>query len=139
LSTGRGQVKARIARATAVAAVALIVTAIPGSAGAQNILDRLTGGMFNVASRAWQGSWGIDGRTPVITVAGVNVSYRGTNRQQFAVSNVNISDAQITFRAGRAEIALTRRSDTSADFVSTIGEHSSAPILLCRSDAARCP
>jgi hypothetical protein len=133
---------ARMARAATVAAVALVMAgSAGGSAGAQSIIDRITGGIAGAlggANRFWQGSWGIDGRTPVIIVSGWNVAYHGSNRQAFEVSSVNISDSQITFRAGRAQVALTRRSDNSADLVSTIGEHSSAPIVLCRSDVVRC-
>jgi hypothetical protein len=131
--------RTRIARATIVAAAALgVAGSAGGRADAQSIFDRLND-VLTGSSRVWQGSWGVDGRTPVVVVSGWNVAYQGTNRQQFAVSNVAINDARITFQAGRAVIVMTRRTDSSVDFVSTIGDHSSAPIVLCRSDAPSCP
>jgi hypothetical protein len=134
-----------VARAVVVAIAALVgAGGTAGGANAQGIIDRLTGAVLGTASfilgtgSFWQGAWGLRGQTPVVVVSGWNVAYHGANGQPFAVSRVNISGSQITFQAGRAQVALIRRGDNQAEFVSTIGEHSSAPIVLCRSNAGRC-
>src|SRR3954463_11423399 len=112
------------------AAVALLATA---PADAASLLG------FTFGTTFWQGVWGVQGTTPVIVVDGSRVSYQGSNGQPFQVAGISISSNRLSFRAGDADIALTRQGDASAAMVSTIGRNSSSPILLCRSDARHCP
>jgi hypothetical protein len=126
----------------AVLAAALILLGAAGAcAQSKSIFDLFTGG-FSTAGReagAWQGTWGIAGKTPVVTVAGSAVSYVGSDEQPFTVSGISITATAVTFQAGGAVVALTRQSDNAVAMVSTMGDHSSPPILLCRADAPRCP
>ena len=115
------------------------VLAVAGGASAQGLFS--PGGLFGgpAPSAFWQGSWGIEGKTPVVTVQGSNVSYEGVNRQTFAVSNVAFPNGNLSFQVGDAAVALTKRSDMNADLVSTISGNSSKPITLCKGGAAQCP
>jgi hypothetical protein len=124
----------------AAAAVALAAGALGGTAHAQGLISSLFGGSSSASNISfWQGSWGIEGKTPVVTVAGSAVSYEGADKQMFAVSNIVIGDSQVTFEVGSADVALTKHDDASLQMVSTIGDNSSAPILLCKATAAHCP
>ena len=97
-------------------------------------------GLLNMgATNFWQGSWGIEGRTPVVTVATQVVSYEGANGQSFAVSQVSITASAIQFQVGTAAVSLTKRPDNNVEMISTIGANSSRPILLCKSPATSCP
>ena len=63
-----------------VLAAAVIVAAV-GSASAQGLLSAIGTGF-------WQGAWGTEGMTPVVTVSGQAVTYEGANKQTFPESHV---------------------------------------------------
>ena len=109
----------------------LLASGLGASAG---FLD----GLFGGASPSWQGVWGVEGKSPVVTVNAFGVSYEGSDRQPFPVSDVNFTADKITFKAGEALVSLTKRSDDEIEMVSMVGQHASSPIVLCKSDATRC-
>ena len=111
---------------------AAVIVAAAGSASAQGLLSAIGTGF-------WQGAWGTEGMTPVVTVSGQAVTYEGANKQTYPVSNVAITSTAVTFQAGSAAVSLTKRSDANADMVSMIGDNSSPPILPCKSGAPHCP
>jgi hypothetical protein len=116
------------------AAALLSGSAAAASAQAPTIIDVLTGG-----SSFWQGSWGTEGTTPVVTVARGGVSYRGSNYIDLQVSGVGITATTLRFQVAGAEVTLKRVADNRVEMVSTIAGHSSQPILLCRSQSPACP
>ena len=112
------------------------LSAIAQQAAGSSLLDALLGNSF------WQGSWGQPGDTQVITVSGSSVSYEGSNGAAYPVSNVSITGTKIIFQVGGADgprVTLTRRLDSNVEMISTFGEHSSSPILLCKTTATHCP
>jgi hypothetical protein len=124
----------------AAAVAALLVLGGAHTTSAEGLLDRFIGALSSTGDTGfWQGAWGRDGETPVITVSGASVSYQGSNRQSYAVSTVAIGGGKVTFQVGQTLVALTRRVDNNVEMVSTVGEHSSGAILLCKSEARHCP
>ena len=95
-------------------------------------------GLFGGPSQFWQGVWGVEGKSPVVTVNAFGVSYEGSDRKPFPVSDVNFTADKATFKVGEALVSLTKRSDDEVEMVSTVGQHASSPIVLCKSDATRC-
>jgi hypothetical protein len=118
--------------------IAAAMVALSAGNTQAGLLDSLFGGGGSGDARYWQGAWGTEGTTPVVTVSGSRVTYKGSNGEPFRVDGINIGSDRLTFRAGTAAISLARRSDTSVAMVSTMGTNSSQPIVLCKVAAPRC-
>jgi hypothetical protein len=95
-------------------------------------------GLFGSASQSWQGVWGIEGRSPVVTVNAFGLSYEGSDRKAYPVSDVTFTADKVTFKVDAISISLNKRADDEIEMVSTVGQHASSPIVLCKSDSARC-
>jgi hypothetical protein len=86
----------------------------------------------------WQGSWGIEGKSPYVTITGNRVAYEGPNGQSYRVSNVSITGPKVAFQAGAAQMTLTRWTDNNIDLVSVLNGQT-AKTMLCKSNATHCP
>jgi hypothetical protein len=86
----------------------------------------------------WQGSFGIAGRTPVVQVQGSAVSYLGADRQPYAVTDVRMTRAQLTFQVGEIQVSLSRLPDDTVELVSTRGDNASPAIVLCKAGSPGC-
>jgi hypothetical protein len=89
--------------------------------------------------RFWQGSFGVAGATPVVSVKGADVSYLGADRRQYPVDAVAITASELSFDVGATHLSLARLPDDEVEMTATRGTHTSRGVVLCKAGSSRCP